>query len=338
MLSDERIEPARKALSGQTQTFRSALATTIEQVRSFLNAHRSADDGKVERIAAELGPFASDRIDAERFSALFTSTLKLDGLTLEVIEKALETLNELAARHDDLFVVDVAAGGSLPDTVAAALEEVGRAFGAARVFELSKLGRFPNNEHARSLGSFPFGRWSTGERRLAPPLVVTVDGSDLRAEGLAQFMDGAQKIVLVVRGESAPAPLVRLVTPGTLVLQTTEAADLDRLAAWEGPGVGALVPESAARFVHNPMAGSEPWDRLTINHLPENRRRRPVGGVSVAQQAEELRQLTALSVGPLGAMVAAAGPAAPAAQPAPTDPVDKLAAWLLSQADLKDLT
>ena len=237
------------------------------------------------------------------------------------------------ARGEKLFVVEVAQGENLRDRVAGALEDLGRAFGAARVFEMSKFGRFPDNEHARSLGSFPFHRWSRGERRMAPPLVVSVDGADLRAAGLAEFMDGLEKLVLVVRNESTPVPLVRLITPGTFVQQTVDAADLSQLAGWNGPGVAALVPESAARFVHDPGAGGDAGARLRIESLPEEGRRKPVGGVSVSQQSEELLQLSSLagqtSVKQVAEPVATASVS--------SDPVDKLAAWLLSQADLKNI-
>jgi hypothetical protein len=334
MPSDERIELALGALSGQTKSFRSALANTIEQIRRFQGSHGSASDGKVTRLKEELGPFAADLIDAEKFSALFADSLKLDTVTLDTIDKALETLTELAGRGDNLFVVEVASGENLRDRVAAALEDLGRAFGAARVFELSKFGRFPDNEHARSLGSFPFHRWSRGERRMAPPLVVSVDGADLRAAGLADFMDGLEKVVLVVKNESTPVPLVRLITPGTFVQQTVDPADLSKLAAWNGPGVAALVPESAARFVHDPSVGADAGTRLVVTSFPEERRRKPVGGVSVSQQSEELLQLKSLA-GQMGVKPQAEPAAVTAA--ALSDPVDKLAAWLLSQADLKNI-
>jgi hypothetical protein len=238
------------------------------------------------------------------------------------------------SRGDDLFVVEVSQGEHLRDRVAGALEDLGRAFGAARVFEMSKFGRFPDNEHARSLGSFPFHRWSKGERRMAPPLVVSVDGADLRATGLAEFMDGLEKLILVIRNESTPVPLVRLITPGTFVQQTVDPVDLDKLASWNGPGVAALVPESAARFVHDPGAGADAGARLTVSSIPEDRRRKPVGGVSVSQQSEELLQLKSLA-GQIGITQTAEPVVAGAA--ASSDPVDKLAAWLLSQADLKNI-
>ena len=331
MPSDKRVDKVMQALAEQRDAFRSALGTTVDQVRSFLADHHTGENGKAGRIEAELGPFAAGHIDADRFSALFTNEANLDRLTIETIEKARDTMSELVSRDSDLFLVKVKKGGCLHDEVAKALENIGRAFGAVRVFELTRSGSMKSNEHARSLGAFPFERWSRGERRLAPPLVVQVDGADLQGEALAEFMDGRQKIVLVVKGECAPAPLVRLITPGTFVMQTTEAADFERLAAFEGPGVGALVPDSAARFVHDPAAGSETWKRLTVSHVPEKAPRQSVGGRSGFQQAEELRQLAALALQPAaGAAATTDGEKGPPL----SDPVDKLAAWLLTQADL----
>ena len=95
-------------------------------------------------------------------------------------------LTQLAARKNDLFRVDVAPGASLVATVVGALAEIGRAFGAARVVELARTGRYRADGSTRP-GSRPTpSRAGTrAERSLAPPLVVHVDGGDLRAEGLA---------------------------------------------------------------------------------------------------------------------------------------------------------
>ena len=333
MPSDKRVDKVMQALAEQQDAFRSALGTTVDQVRSFLADRHTGENGKSGRIEAELGPFAAGHINADRFSALFTNEANLDRLTIETIEKARDTMSELVSRDSDLFLVKVKKGGCLHDEVSKTLENIGRAFGAVRVFELTRSGSMKGNEHARSLGAFPYELWSRGERRLAPPLVVQVYGADLQGEALAEFMDGRQKIVLVVKGECAPAPLVRLITPGTFVMQTTEAADFGRLAAFEGPGVGALVPNSAAQFVHDPAAGSETWERLAVSHVPEKKPRQSVGGRSGFQQAEELKQLAALASRPAaGAAATADGERAPAL----SDPVDKLAAWLLTQADLSD--
>lgn len=333
MPSDERVELALQALAGQRDAFRSALGTTVEQVQSFLNDHRGSENGKVNRIASELGPFAAGRIDTERMANLFGANLALDAVTLETIEKARDTIRELAGRNHDLFVAHVKTGGDIRSTVAAALEEIGRAFGAVRIFELTRSGSQHGNEHARSLGSFPFVKWSKGERRLAPPLVVTIDGADLRAERLAEFLDGSQKIVLVVQGPSAPAPLVRLITPGTYVMQTNDASALTAFAAFDGPGIAAVLGDGAARFVHDPSRGASLAQRLTVSYLPARDPRLTIGGLSGSQQAEELQQLRALQALPAPEPAAAA----PAAAEAPAAPADKLAAWLLSQADFGDL-
>jgi hypothetical protein len=118
------------------------------------------------------------------------------------------------------------------------------------------------------------------------------------------------------------------------VMQTADPADVQRLAAFEGPAVGAVVPESAARFVHDPATGSETWQRLAVTYLPEKDPKGSIGGLSGFQQAQELRQLKALAARP-AATAPAAEPGA-AAQPL-ENPVDKLAAWLLTQADLSDV-
>lgn len=333
MPSDERTDRAIEAMAARRDAFCSALGTTVEQVQSFLNEYQSpSSNGRADRIGAELGPFAAGRIDLGRLATVVTDEREVDTLTLETIERARDTMRELVGRNGALFTAQVPPGGNLYKTIAAALEEIGRAFGATRIFELMRSGSYRGNEHARSLGSFPFEKWSRGERRLAPPLVVSVDGADLKA-GLSDFLDGAQKIVLVVRGPCAPAPLVRLVTPGTYVMQTNDPADLATFAEWDGPGVAAVLPDECARFTHDPSAGATTWERVTVRHLPERPPRLTIGGKSGGQQEEELRQLQAMAAKP------AAGAAAAGAAPAPTapsDPVDKLAAWLLQQADLKD--
>ncbi len=163
--------------------------------------------------------------------------------------------------------------------------------------------------------------------------MVDIDGGDLRAASLAEFIDGRQRILLVVEGECPPAPLVRLIAPGTFVLQTHDGSGLDRLAAWQGPGIAALVPDCAVQFVHDPAAGAASWERLQILSVPERPPRRPVSGLSVAQQIEEMDLLQSLAARPAGA-AAAASPAGAAA--AAADPADRLATWLLSQVDLSD--
>jgi len=340
-IGDRVLEVLAEALA----PFRSALAATIEEVRSSL-ATRGANGEVTENETFELGRFAAGRIDIERFSALVAHEEPLDASATAHVERAFSTLQSLAARRGGLFRVDVPPGGDVRDAVAGALADVGGAFGAARAIELTNAGRFNESEHTDILRRLAFPRWNRAERRLAPPLVVSVDGTDLQPSGLAEFLDGGLKIVLVVRGKSAPAPLARLVTPGTYVVQTGDVEGLAGLAASDGPGLGAILPEGAARFVHDP-AGGDGWAaRMSVDHLPESLPRKVVGGASAAQQREDLAHLNALvnalanaAVDSAGASAAETNAAVAAVTQAETaevgaeDPAGKLAAWLLDQAE-----
>ena len=336
MPSDDRIGQAHAAFGAALRAFQSSLAATADEVRAYLAPRQSTWEGHLARVQAELGPLAAGRIDPERFAAQFATHRQADPPTLQAVEGSLETLTAAAARGAALCTVDVPPGGSLYDAVARGLSEIGQAFAAARLVHDVRGGvgaARRNGGHA----ALPFSEWTRNERRVAPPLVVAVGGADLRAAALAEFLDGRQKLVLVVDGECAPAPLARLVGPGTFVLQAQDAAGLARLAAWDGPGIAALVPESAARFVHDPAAGAAPADRLTIEFLPDKAPRRVIAGLSPAQQMEEVEMLRALAATPGASGAGAPGAAVPGGAPAGAEPADKLAAWLLSQVNLSDL-
>ena len=227
-------------------------------------------------------------------------------------------------------MVDLPGGESLFGWTTDRLAELGRAMGAARVVDAARNGRYRPSDHDRWLARFPFASWSQAERAVAPPVVVELDGADLRPAGLAEFLDGAARIVLVVRGDTSAAPLVRLVTPRTFVAQAADASVVARLVAWDGPGIVALMPERTARFVHDPAAGSAPAARLVVSEIPDLDHRKRSGAFTVAQQREELEQLRALEA-------SATASSALSAPSAPSDPVDKLAAWLLQQADLSSV-
>jgi hypothetical protein len=113
----------------------------------------------------------------------------------------------------------------------------------------------------------------------------------------------------------------------------------------DGPAIAAWCRRAAARFVHRPgPAEATLAARLEILHLPAAEPREAVGSFSPFQQAEELALLRSLATPPAGerpgrfatpAPPAGGTPAAPAAAPAePADPAERLAAWLLRQADL----
>ena len=372
MPSDERVRGALAPLARGRETFRAAVGEALDQIRGYLATHAAAGGDRAALAAAELGSFAGGRIDGGRFAALVSASRLLEGETEAAVRRCADALASLLDRGDALFACEVPAGGDLREVVAAALADAGRAFGAALAFQALRTGVYRGEQHEPLLHAFPFARWNRGERLLAPPLVIEVDGADLRAGALAEFLDGRQQLVLLVRGACTPAPLVRLVTPGIFVLQAAAETELEALAAFDGPGVAALVPTPAAHFAHDPLGGSARGRLLTITHVPPEPPRTAVGGWSVWQQREELAQLVALDVSlaapavapppatdappvahaaaapdatvppataaPVAAPVAAppAAPLAATATPASGDglAVRVLADWLLAQAGL----
>lgn len=360
MPSDERLGAALSAIDGAMNAYHSAVAETAEAVRGYLASHSSSQMNDGGRARVELGVFATAHIDAERFAQLAGHTDSIDVAAELRIGEALRVLRAVVETSRDTAVVRVPTGGSLRSTVAAALTEFGRAFGAARVVRLERQHRSDLALESSLLRSCPPEMWSAAERQVAPPLVVDVEGADLRAGDLAEFLDGRQHIVLLVRGECPPAALVRLITPGTFVAQTADGSGLDRFAAFAGPAVIAWVPESAARFVHDPARGLTPWQRLQVSFVPDARITQPRAGMSPERQLDDVRQLEAMAQAPASpgavpvtlvppsapppaaatAAPAAAPPSAPASAPAATatdSPVDHLASWILSLVDPREL-
>ena len=325
MPSDPRIPQLLELLARPIADYRSQVAATRERLRILL-----ANDSGVDRSRLELGAFGATRIDVARFAELRHGVV-LDALSRTRLERARQLLAEIeAADNEVLFTVDVAPGDSLRVAVARALARLGCAFGAARVAELVRSGRYEPERHDRLLDAFPFEWWNRVEREHAPPLVVSVDGADLRAGGLAELLDGSMRIVLVVRGACTPAPLVRLVSPGTLVMQTRDATAVARVAAFDGPAVAAIVDQDTAQFRHDPADGRKLWQRLTIVSRPEMLPKGTVGGVSPRQQREELLLLEALAERP-------ALPDASVESLIPHgdgDPADRLTTWLLTESGL----
>ena len=325
MPSDERLDRARVAIARPLAVYRSAVVGSLERVRGVLASATSAP-----RAELELGVFARGRIDAERFATLARGTV-LDAAARARITHAAYVLEELAAFRDDAFVVDLRAGGPLDLVVSSTLATLGRAFGASVAADLVRTDRYRPSEHDLLTLAWGFEHWTREDRRHAPPLVVVVDGEDYRPEKLAHLLDGAMHILLIIRGACPPASLVRLITPGTLVLQTSDAKGLDRFSAYTGPAIAALVPETAATFIHDPERGSALWQRLTIWNRPATEPRKSVDGISPNQQRDELLQLIALAEQP-------SLPAVPVDSLAPAgagDPSERLASWLLTQSGLE---
>ena len=318
-----------EALEERREAYHSAVATAVDEVRALLEGQKAPAGEKGTRAAAELGLFASGRIDTAAFESLFSAEEKLDGDAVQRIETALETLTALMETGDALYQAKVRPGGDLRDTVRGALAHSGRAFGAGRSVERARSGA----ESVAYEDGFEPTRWNRAERTVAPPLAVELDGADLRPAGLADYLEGAQAIVLLVRKPAPAAALARLIVPGTLVVQAT-AEDgleegLDALRAWDGPCVMAVLPAGAATFRYLPKEAG--IGELTLGTVPESDPK-PVGRISAARQTAELALLDLLDGAVAGRVVAAAG-----GGPAETaDPTDKLAAWLLRQATIPE--
>src|SRR5699024_9036906 len=120
---------------------------------------------------------------------------------------------------DDLYRVAVPAGSDLRDVVRNALAARGRVFAVARGAEQIRSGR-GRSEAADEQAGFPFRLWNRAERQIAPPLVIEVEGGDLLVPGLAEYLEGGVKIVLVVKQPAPCASLSRLIAPHVFVQQT----------------------------------------------------------------------------------------------------------------------
>jgi hypothetical protein len=321
---DELRRRALEALDGRRQAYHSAVAMAADEVRTLLETQRAPRNGKRQRTAAELGLFASGRIDPERFASVFSEQETLEPEAVEKIEAALATLTGLLADGDALFTAKVPAGGDLRDVVRAALARSGKAFGAGRAVENARSG-VRASEYAHG---FAQRRWNRAERGIAPPLVVELEGADLRPAGLVDVLEGRQVIVLLVRRPAPPAALARLIAPGVVVAQGTSGDALAALGDWDGPAVVAVVPDGTAAFSYRPSEDGP--GTLTIDALPEGALK-PIGTLSAARQESDRELLRLLDGAVAGRVVAAA--AGNGAAPA-VDPADKLASWLLRQATI----
>ncbi len=325
MQSDERIMSALAALRPQISVYRFEVFSALERARKLL-ASESGDTPAAE----SLGEFAQGRVDAARFAMLAEGPGPLDAIALGIVQRAVESLAGLSAAGDEQFVVHVKVGGSIRDAIHERFEILGRAFSAATLIELVRR-RSPNLlGQGLSLEWHAFEKWTTAERKMAPPLVVCVDGRDVDALGLARFLDASVQLVLIVTGQSAPAPLARLISPGVFVAQSSDLTPLSKSSDYDGPAVIAVMEDGGARFTHDPRAGSAMWQRLDVTCMPDVQARRSVGTRSAWQQRDDVAHLRALAEQPVlpanaaDALMAAIGGAA-------SDPAERLTSWLLDQ-------
>lgn len=324
MSSDARTTSALRAVATLRAAYRATAITSLERIRTVLATAQGA-----ERARQQLGAVGASHIDAARFAEL-SHNLTMDATARATITRAANFLKDIVDAPEHDYLVEVPEWESPREAIESALSRWGRAFAATTAAELARAGRFDRAQHSALLDPWPFEHWTKAQRLTAPPIVATLKGSDLRAGDLAGLLDGSAHIVLVVDGDCPPAALVRLITPATLVLQTADEKGLDRFTAYAGPAIAAMVPESAATFIHDPANGPELWQRLAIWSRPENPPRKTLAGLSAAQQQQDLLQLNALAAPP-SLPIAAVDALAPA-ETWNGSATDRLASWLLAQA------
>lgn len=348
--ADSRTTVLLEALGAAREAYRSATVGLTEELEGMLEVQERATEAGADLLAAELGPFAVGRIDTGALATLLAGVETVPEAATPVVRRALEVLSKVSQDGGDggeegeggptlrsgAVLVDVPAEGDLRDAVRDAMTRAGRLFGAARAADLARTGRF-QPEHEALFEGLPFRRWTPRERRLAPPLVVRVDADDLRPSGLGDFLDGSQTIVLRVEGSAPPpAALARLVTPGVMVLQTTDPEAVEALVRFDGPAVAAVFDEDAevVSFLHDPRGGSLPWERITLDGTPDEVRARfEDRRWKEGSRADDLEHLVELATAP-----ASGAPAASATSDATSEgevgSADRLAAWLLARTDL----
>lgn len=322
MQFEENKACALDAVRSRIDQFHAALTVTSEQVRGLLVASSNTEEDRSEA----LGYFAKGKVNMERFNSFSPKSRRIEADAEAPVRAAQEVLKSLLAEGDDLFVIDLVEGRGLGHSLSVRLASIGRAFAAARVVDLAKNGAYKEDKHAATLERFPFAQWNSSERALAPALVVNVSGEDFKPSSVVPLLDTNMKIIFNVSGDAPAAALSRVISPRVFVQQINGEPDLKAFADYKGIAVAALLPETAVSFVHDPSAGSTTYERFVSIAFPKEVRKRPIGGISPAQQAEDYSLLESLSVPP-----EIAGEAA-------SDPAGKLSAWLLSQTNLADLS
>jgi hypothetical protein len=322
MPSEERKAIALEAVRPRIDQFHSALAKTAEQVRGLL----AGSDNTTADQNESLGYFAKGKVDMERFASFAPKAPRIETDAEAPVQAAQAVLKSLLDEGDDLFYLKGVEGRGLGHQLSVRLAHIGRAFAAARIVDLAKNGAYKEDKHAATLERFPYAVWNSSERALAPALVVEVSGEDFKPSAIVPLLDTNMKIVFIVNGDAPAAALSRVISPQVFVQQETGNAKLEAFKAYKGIAVAALLPDTAVNFVHDPSAGSTTYERFVSIAFPSEVRKRAIGGISPAQQAEDYTLLESLSVPP-----EIAGEAA-------SDPAGKLSAWLLSQTNLADLS
>jgi hypothetical protein len=334
MQSDARVQAALDATKKARRAFLSAVRTAADEIEGRLRSSRDKGRDSAGRIAQELGAFAAGLIDPGKLAALEPQSSEPHPTAFEALERAAGVLREIARLTEEDFVVRVMSGERMSRVLVDKLSFLGRAFGAAELAALARAGRAATIDIDRRLENYHPDEWSGREREIAPPVVVVTKGSALRVGALGDWLEGNQKIVFVVEGPCPAAPLAPLLISGAWVAQVTDVdanSDADATSAFErfeGPAVCAFVPDGAVAFSFDPRKG------LEVGSEPEDVSPRPIGPITAWKQEQDLMALDRMA-GRGGSLNADPAPSANGKGDADAvQPADRLAAWLLNQADL----
>jgi hypothetical protein len=319
---EERKANALEAVRPRIEQFHAALTVTTNQVRGLLSGAGSSEEDKQEA----LGYFARGKVNMEKFNSFTQKGPSIENDVEAPVRAAEAVLKSLLDQGDSLFYLKTERGKGLGHQLSVRLAHIGRAFAAARVVDLAKSGAYKEDKHAGSLERWPYANWNSSERALTPALVVEVSGEDFKPSAIVPLLDTNMKIVFIVTGDAPAGALSRVISPKVFVQQATGDEKLEAFAKFKGIAVAAYLPATAVSFIHDPSAGSTTYERFVSIQFPSEVRKRQIGGISPAQQAEDYSLLESLSVPP-----EIAGEAA-------SDPAGKLSAWLLSQTDLSGLS
>lgn len=341
-----------EALRPHVEAFHTQVALASEEVREWHLHHEDAVADPAGVLAAELGIFAEGRIDTARMASVVGVKDAPDPILHHVMWLAEERFAAVASAGDDAFRVVLSPGGDLRDAVRDALADLGRVFAMGRAVQKARAHSFRPDDDYLLLHPWPFHRWAPSEKAMAPPLFIEVEGTDLRAAGLAEFLDGHVRIVLRVRSAAPPAALARLVSPGVFVAQVVGdgATELAELAENDGPGVVAVFePDSGALPFVAEVGGNVRIEAgaiaAAIERVSDERGQPGMldlrhlqgllgSGAAASDTATAVAEAAAEPPAP-ATPVADAAPAAPTApavaDTAPAAEVDRLAAWLLSK-------
>jgi hypothetical protein len=320
MPSDPRVANALAAVAAQIAVFRSVVAGETDRARQTLAAELGPN-----QVGAELGEFASGRIDPTKFAMISAGSAPLDAVARSAMQAAAKVLECISQADNDQFVVDVLPGRSVGSAIRSRFRTLGAAFAAGSIIEHVKRRTFDTGRHTLPADGYPFEKWSSTERRLAPPLVVTVYGSDLDPFEIAPFLDGCVQIVLLVNGPCASAPLARLISPSVFVAQADDLSVLEKMSEIESPAVAAIMNGPEALFVHDPRAGAAMFQRVRINRVPATPVRKAIGSRTAWQQREDIALLRSY--------VELTAPDSPR-QGSAVDPTERLTEWLIEQSSL----